>query len=101
MQGRYGMAIWVSSTASLNLAGSFAKPGAMTYISQGIASWATMVSAMVAAASTAMASPARRSAASSPSRATCSRLPILLSSKASRVISSSPGSSSTSRTSTF
>ncbi len=69
MQGRYGMAIWVSRTASLNLAGSLAKPGAMTYMSQGMASWATMVSAMVAAASTAMASPASRSAAASPSRA--------------------------------
>src|SRR5580693_7466209 len=41
----------------------------------------------------------RKSRASSPSRATCSRLRILLSSNASRVISSSPGSSSTSRTS--
>src|SRR5450432_4085427 len=42
----------------------------------------------------------RKSSASSPSRATCSRLPILWSSSASRVSSSSPASSSTSRIST-
>ncbi len=61
------MVIWVSRMASLNLAGVCANPGAIRYISQGMASSARTVMARVAAASTAMASAARTSAVSSPS----------------------------------
>ncbi len=63
------MVIWVSTTASLNFTGLAAKPGAIRYISHGIASWATSVRTIVAAARAAMASAARTSASSSPSAA--------------------------------
>jgi hypothetical protein len=62
MQGRYGMEIWVRVTASLNLAGSAAKPGLIRYISHGMANWAATVMPIVAAARVAMASAASSSA---------------------------------------
>ncbi len=61
------MVIWVRTMASLNLSGLAANPGAMAYISQGMASSAMTVMVTVKAASVAMASAARTSAFSSPS----------------------------------
>ena len=61
------MVIWVSTTASRNFSGLAAKPGAIRYISQGMASSATTVTKMLAAARVAMASAASTSATSSPS----------------------------------
>jgi hypothetical protein len=69
MAGRYGIAICVSSTVSLNLAGSSANPGLITIISQGMASWAARVRTTVAAARVASASDASLSAAGPPSAA--------------------------------
>ncbi len=70
MQGRYQMVIWVSTMARWNLSGIFAKPGAIRYISHGMARAKATASTSVTAASRAMASPARMSALASPS---CSR----------------------------
>ncbi len=62
------MVIWVSSTASLYFSVPQPKPGLISIISHGMANWQTMVMMMVAAARVAMASAARISATSSPSR---------------------------------
>ncbi len=67
MQGRYQMVIWVSAMARWNFSGLAAKPGAIAYISHGMARAKTVDSAKVTAASRAMASAARMSAVSSPS----------------------------------
>jgi hypothetical protein len=66
------MVIWVSSTASLYFSVPQPKPGLISIISHGMASWQTTVMMMVEAARVAMASAARMSAFSSPSR--CSDL---------------------------
>ena len=61
------MVIWVRTIASLNFSGLDANPGAIRYISHGMASSASTVTKMLAAAKVAMASAASTSATSSPS----------------------------------